>query len=261
MDFPNMVLFREDATDPYLEVYYTGSTKKLEATLLEAFQTDGIKPAQSRSDSLGWIVSGIRTPLWWINPYECQIRTRGHGKRGSLLHVRVKSLDPGVNLLNAERGIHRSIMAFFQEKIDAVLKVPYLAPEQNPGEVYVFIPRKGDENLHSYMYLYSKMQVDSVVSFLAASMVNECEVTQNGGWINDSTYRIDGLRQTAFGYQGHFSLTIEHSVVSKGYGQYIIYLSNYEVGDRENNYQVRFHDLHLRLWRFYFSRMITSSLF
>lgn len=257
--YPNMVVFSEDSAGSRIEVWYSGSGRLLERNLSKTYEAEEVLHPKSGSDSGLVIWDGISRPMQVYERYRLVMQTLETGKNYRHLLFRLSSSKGTNDLLGPPHSLIRHNMAYIQDAIDRSLKTDHTNTIQNPNEMYLFQPDRKFENIYGYLFMYSKQPLDSVMKFLTMSLVSACENIKSGGWVNDSTYRIDGLKQIAFGYPATFSLTIEHSQVKDGFTQYIIYVSNYREGDKENNYEIRLHDLHHRLWRFYNSYLIMAS--
>ncbi|MHB1277371.1 MAG: hypothetical protein ACYC1Q_03160 [Bacteroidia bacterium] len=250
-NFPDLLVFHADEGDPYLEVWYSASLKKLESGIEAAFRgSDGNDTKLTRDSSI-YSMSGISQPVLSGSTYTLQMEIVESDKRGKLIRVRFENEDPAFNLLDARMGIYRTLMEEVQDIIDNVLQTRYYDEDQQANTMYLYHANEIEKNLSSYLFMYSKEPLDSTMKKLSEWLVFACEKPQVGSWLNDSTFRVDNLRQPAFGLNESFSLTIVHSVVQGNYHQYEIYLSNYIAPGNENNYQVRPYDVQKRLWRYY----------
>ncbi|HCS19646.1 MAG TPA: hypothetical protein DIW47_03630 [Bacteroidetes bacterium] len=246
-----MVIFHTDEADPYLEVWYSASMKKLESGIEKAFRGAGDKALELINDSQSYAMAGIFLPTYTGSTYFMSMEIVESDKRGKLIRFRFENEEPAFNLLNQRMGIFRNLMEEIQDIIDGVLQVKYYSDDQRANTMYLFSAKVIENNLSSYLFMYSKEHQDSTMKKLSEWLVLACEKPRVGAWLNDSTFRIDNLRQPAFGLNEPFSLTIVHSMVQGDYHQYEIYLSNYIAPGNENNYQVRPYDVQKRLWRYY----------
>lgn len=250
-NFPNLVIYHNDPLDPYLEVWYAASIKKLESGLQEKFQGNERLELDLKKDSAGYTMSGITTPMLSGSNYTLSIKVIESNKAGKLLRFHFANDEPAFDMLNPQMGIFKTLANELQDIIDDALNVAYYDEDQQANTMYLFRPKEAEQNLSSYLFMYSKEAMDSSMKKLSEWFVLACEKPRVGSWLNDSTFRIDDLRQPGFGTNESFSLTIIHSMVQGDYHQYEIYLSYYYAPGDENNYQVRPYDIHKRLWRYY----------
>jgi|GEM_PF-2302327 len=259
-NFPNMVVYHPSETDPYIEVYYTGSLKKLEAGIVEIFRDSVDRSAMNTKTEKGTIYGPIYKPNYSGATYTLVQEEIQSSKSSRILQFRIPQKLGDFKLLDIRLGVFRSVMAQLQSVIDETHKATYFDKDQAPNTMYLYEPEGINKNLASYLFYYSKEPIDSSMKKLAEWFVLACETKQAGSWVEDDIYRIDKLRQPAFGSADTYSLSIEHSIVQEDYHQYVIYLSNYKDGDTENNYEVRPHDIHIRLWRYYNTLLLIEKL-
>lgn len=258
-NYANLVLYVPDTKAPYVEVWYTGSMRRLEKEMQQVFRDSAGKKIDIDKEANVQHWKGIHQPVFTGTSYNLTMQIQSRGELGNLLRFYLKNEEPEFDMLQSRMNIFRQVMGILQEIIDEEQDVEYYSKEQNPNNMYLYAPEaKQEVNLHCYLFMYSMEPLDSTVKKLSEWMVYNSENRPQGQWINDSTFRIDGLKQVAFGYNETFSLTIQHSLVDRGYHQYILYVSNYKEGDFENNYEVRPYDLQVRFWRFY-NILLTSS--
>lgn len=250
-NFPDMLVFHADATDPYLEVWYSSSLRKLESGIEATFRGAEDKKPELKIDSLSYTLSDITQPVLTGGTYTLKMEIVESDKRGKLIRFRFSNDDPAFNLLNPQMGIFRTLAEEIQDIIDEAQQVDFYDDDQQANTMYLFSPKASENNLSSYLFMYSKEPQDSIMKKLSEWLVLVCEKPQAGTWLNDSTFRVDNLRQPAFGINESFSVTFVHSTVQGNYHQYEIYLSNFIAPGNENNYQVRPYDVQKRLWRYY----------
>ena len=250
-NFPNMPVYVQSDSGSYIEVFYSGSSKKLEQNLTTLFLDSSDGEARVERSKTLTVYGPLYKPVFTGSSYYLRQEVIGLSKQGQMLRFRIQEKLGPFNLLDARLGAFRTVMAKIQEAVDASLKMTYYQEDQAPNTMYLFEPKDLNKNLASYLFCYSKDPIDSSMKKLTEWYVLACEKPQVGSWIDDNTFRIDNLRQPAFGSNDVYSLTIEHSIVQDGYHQYVFYLSNYKHGDEENNYEVRPHDIHIRLWHYY----------
>ncbi len=259
-NFPNMLVYHQNDTDAYVEVLYTGKLKRLESKISKLFLDSLGKPCTITKEIKRTAYGPIFRPAYSGTAYTLNQDLVQIGKTGFLLRFRIPEKLGTISMLDLRIGVNRSLMATLQEAIDQSNKSSYYNSDQVPNTMYVYEPEEINKNLASYLFYYSKDPVDTSMKRLTEWFVLACEKQQNGTWIKDDVFRVDNLRQPAFGSSDTYSLTIEHSVVQDGYHQYVIYLSNYKAGDTENNYQVRPHDIHIRLWHYYNTLLLIEKL-
>src|SRR5690606_26998891 len=218
---PNMLNYVSEKKGPYLEVWYSGRMQKLEIALMLRYKANKAEIATAGEDSSRWVWSGIEQPNFLGADYKMSIETVETSKQGKLLRFRFYCPERSLDMLDQISGFVYSNMELIQDAIDESLMVSHQNKEQNPNQFYLFQPDKSVENLYGYLFLYSKAPIDTVVYFLASSLISECESVGPASWIQDSTYRIDNLRMNALGYFNPFSLFIEVSSAEKGYTQYV----------------------------------------
>lgn len=251
VNFPNLVVYVADESDPYIEFTFTGSFKKLSDELQEKFRGADNSELAFISDSSQLKLKEIMQPVLTGGPYSLTMHIIKNVKSNRLIQIRVNNSNPEINLLNPKMGTFRLVMEYTQEAIDNALDLEYYDKDQNPNVVYLFSPNENEKNLFSYLFMYSKEPLDTTMKKLSEWFVYASETPQAGFWLNDSTYRIENLKQSAFGSNESFILTISHTLVQDGYYQYTFYLSNYLSPGNENNDQVRPYDIHIRLWHYY----------
>lgn len=234
-----------------MEIWYTANFRKLESGILAKFRGEQNETLELKNDSNTYSLDGIVQPVLTGFSYSLKMEIVENEKRGKLIRIRFSNDEPSFNLLNPQMGIFRTLTGDMQDIIDSELDVDYYDEDQAANTMYLFTPREGEKNLSSYLFMYSKEPLDTTMKKLSEWLVYATEKPRMGSWLNDSTFRVDDLRQPGFGMNESFSLTIIHSIVQGGYHQYEIYLSNYIAPGNENNYQVRPYDLHKRLWRYY----------
>ena len=258
--FPDMLIYRQNADTPYMEVWYTGSLNKLRQSLKQEFrgkQNEELKPVLNDSSL---ILSDIADPDFIHDSYTLRIKLVNRDNAGALMHIYCESEGVIKDLLQPRYGFYRNLMALIQKAIDRSNRVNHTDRDQNPNTVLLFEPKDDYKNLYGYLFYYSKADPDSIMKMFSEILVKSCTEGQIGYWENDSTFRIDNLHFPELGYPGAFSLTIQKSKVERGYMQYVIYLSNYRKDDSDNNFEVRLHDIHHRLWRYYANEIYRKAI-
>ncbi|MBI1221504.1 MAG: hypothetical protein GC180_02775 [Bacteroidetes bacterium] len=252
INYPNLVLFNAKSDKPRIEVYFTGSMRQLEKKMKNFFLDSNDREATIETNGSELKIGPVYKPILTGSSYSITLKKVELEQKGVLLQIYVENNQPKYDMLAPRMKIFRQMMAYIQNLIDEEQNARYYEKEQVPNHMYIFTPSTEIErNLYSYLFMYSLDPIDTTMKKLSDWIVYNCPNKSKGSWINDSTFRIDGLQQIAFGLTEPFSMTFQVGTVEKGYHQYIIYLSNYKENDPENSYQIRPYDVNLRLWRFY----------